>query len=251
MAPTDHAAALRFTYPGDDASVLFDNVTDQAGLTLDKENGIVTGYSDVKSGLSTGATRLFVYGDVRQARDRGLVSRSEGPPAVQGRRPDRHPAPGDLADQRRPGEGQPPPGDPGGHVLRGREEARPAAVGPAARQGGGRGRDTGPADDAVLQPVPAVPVPELRFREGRRASTSTPRPSPPCRTRTPRRTPARRSSTARCTSTTASGTPTARPGRPTPSSRPAGRASWSTGSCSSTRTAAGPRAGPPPATRTS
>ncbi|MGW1323857.1 GH92 family glycosyl hydrolase [Streptomyces antibioticus] len=62
MAPTDHAAALRFTYPGDDASVLFDNVTDQAGLTLDTANGIVTGYSDVKSGLSTGATRLFVYG---------------------------------------------------------------------------------------------------------------------------------------------------------------------------------------------
>lgn len=62
MAPTDHAAALRFTYPGDKASVLFDNVTDQAGLTLDKQNGIVTGYSDVKSGLSTGATRLFVYG---------------------------------------------------------------------------------------------------------------------------------------------------------------------------------------------
>ncbi|MEU1474340.1 GH92 family glycosyl hydrolase [Streptomyces sp. NPDC005760] len=62
MAPTDHAAALRFTYPGDDASVLFDNVTDQAGLTLDKESGTFTGYSDVKSGLSTGATRLFVYG---------------------------------------------------------------------------------------------------------------------------------------------------------------------------------------------
>ncbi|MFJ9902397.1 GH92 family glycosyl hydrolase [Streptomyces sp. NPDC101152] len=62
MAPTDHAAALRFTYPGNDASVLFDNVTEQAGLTLDKQNGTVTGYSDVKSGLSTGATRLFVYG---------------------------------------------------------------------------------------------------------------------------------------------------------------------------------------------
>ncbi|MFF5188410.1 GH92 family glycosyl hydrolase [Streptomyces sp. NPDC000345] len=63
MAPTDHAAALRFTYPGSDASVLFDNVTDQAGLTLDRENATVTGYSDVKSGLSTGATRLFVYGE--------------------------------------------------------------------------------------------------------------------------------------------------------------------------------------------
>jgi predicted alpha-1,2-mannosidase len=62
MTPTDHAAVLRFTYPGDDASVLFDNVTDQAGLTLDKAAGVVTGYSDVKSGLSTGATRLFVYG---------------------------------------------------------------------------------------------------------------------------------------------------------------------------------------------
>ncbi|MBC7274222.1 MAG: glycoside hydrolase family 92 protein [Streptomyces sp.] len=62
MTPTDHAAMLRFTYPGDDASVLFDNVTDQAGLTLDKDSGTFTGYSDVKSGLSTGATRLFVYG---------------------------------------------------------------------------------------------------------------------------------------------------------------------------------------------
>ncbi|KUO12295.1 GH92 family glycosyl hydrolase [Streptomyces sp. DSM 15324] len=63
MAPTDHAAALRFTYPGSAASVLFDNVTDQAGLTLDRASGVVTGYSDVKSGLSTGATRLFVYGE--------------------------------------------------------------------------------------------------------------------------------------------------------------------------------------------
>ncbi|MCW8378268.1 GH92 family glycosyl hydrolase [Streptomyces justiciae] len=62
MAPTDHAAVLRFSYPGDHASVLFDNVTDQAGLTLDKAAGVITGYSDVKSGLSTGATRLFVYG---------------------------------------------------------------------------------------------------------------------------------------------------------------------------------------------
>jgi predicted alpha-1,2-mannosidase len=63
LAPADHAAVLRFTYPGDDASVLFDNVTEQAGLTLDTEHGTVTGYSDVKSGLSTGATRLFVYGE--------------------------------------------------------------------------------------------------------------------------------------------------------------------------------------------
>ncbi|MFI2371812.1 GH92 family glycosyl hydrolase [Streptomyces sp. NPDC018833] len=62
MTPTDHAAMMRFTYPGDDASVVFDNVTKEGGLTLDPANRSFTGFSDVKSGLSTGATRLFVYG---------------------------------------------------------------------------------------------------------------------------------------------------------------------------------------------
>ncbi|MFF1303842.1 GH92 family glycosyl hydrolase [Streptomyces sp. NPDC058307] len=78
MAPTDHAAALRFTYPGDDASVLFDNVTDQAGLTLDQASGTFTGYSDVKSGLSTGATRLFVYGVFDRAVKNGSSSGVKG-----------------------------------------------------------------------------------------------------------------------------------------------------------------------------
>ncbi|MFI1830756.1 GH92 family glycosyl hydrolase [Streptomyces sp. NPDC020412] len=62
LTPTDHAATMRFTYPGDDASVLFDNVTPQGGLALDPATRSFTGYSDVKSGLSTGATRLFVHG---------------------------------------------------------------------------------------------------------------------------------------------------------------------------------------------
>ncbi|MFJ8077329.1 GH92 family glycosyl hydrolase [Streptomyces sp. NPDC096176] len=62
MTPTDHAAMMRFTYPGDDASIIFDNVTKEGGLTLDPATRSFTGYSDVKSGLSTGATRLFVYG---------------------------------------------------------------------------------------------------------------------------------------------------------------------------------------------
>lgn len=61
-ALTDHAAALRFTYPGDDASVLFDDVTDRAGPTLDQASGVATGFSDVKSALSTGATRLPLFG---------------------------------------------------------------------------------------------------------------------------------------------------------------------------------------------
>ncbi|MET9431197.1 GH92 family glycosyl hydrolase [Streptomyces sp. NPDC003036] len=62
IAPADHAAMMRFTYPGADASVVFDNVTDEGGLTLDPASGSFTGFSDVKSGLSTGATRMFVYG---------------------------------------------------------------------------------------------------------------------------------------------------------------------------------------------
>ncbi|MGW1974099.1 GH92 family glycosyl hydrolase [Streptomyces sp. NPDC001889] len=64
VTPTDHAAMMRFTYPGDDASLVLDNVTGDGGLTLDPAAGSFTGYSDVRSGLSTGATRLFVYGVV-------------------------------------------------------------------------------------------------------------------------------------------------------------------------------------------
>ncbi|MFJ5845397.1 GH92 family glycosyl hydrolase [Streptomyces sp. NPDC092903] len=62
MTPTDHAARMRFTYPGKDASMVFDNVSNDGGLTLDPETSSFTGFSDVKSGGSTGATRLFVYG---------------------------------------------------------------------------------------------------------------------------------------------------------------------------------------------
>ncbi|MGW8377192.1 GH92 family glycosyl hydrolase [Streptomyces sp. ODS28] len=62
VTPTDHAAMMRFTFPKDDASLIFDNVNSKGGLRLDAERGVVSGYSDVKSGLSTGATRMFVYG---------------------------------------------------------------------------------------------------------------------------------------------------------------------------------------------
>ncbi|GAA5058824.1 GH92 family glycosyl hydrolase [Thermocatellispora tengchongensis] len=62
IAPADHAAMLRFTYPeGTGAKLIFDNVTDAGGLTLDPAAGVVTGYSDVRSDNSTGATRMFYY----------------------------------------------------------------------------------------------------------------------------------------------------------------------------------------------
>ncbi|MFC0624939.1 GH92 family glycosyl hydrolase [Kribbella deserti] len=66
LAPTDHAAILRFSFAQGNGSLVFDNVSNDGGLTLDPATGVVTGYSDVKSGLSTGAGRLFVYGVVDQ-----------------------------------------------------------------------------------------------------------------------------------------------------------------------------------------
>jgi predicted alpha-1,2-mannosidase len=59
IAPTDHTALFRFTFPGSSSSLIFDNVNDDASLTI--KNGVVTGWSEVRSGLSNGATRMFVY----------------------------------------------------------------------------------------------------------------------------------------------------------------------------------------------
>jgi predicted alpha-1,2-mannosidase len=61
IAPTDHAALFRFTFPDGESNLVFDNVNDDASLTIDQDDGVVTGYSDVRSGLSNGATRMFVY----------------------------------------------------------------------------------------------------------------------------------------------------------------------------------------------
>jgi predicted alpha-1,2-mannosidase len=61
IAPTDHAAMFRFSFPDDHANLVFDNINDQAAVTIDRANGVVSGWSDVRSGLSAGATRLFVY----------------------------------------------------------------------------------------------------------------------------------------------------------------------------------------------
>ncbi|ANZ38091.1 alpha-mannosidase [Lentzea guizhouensis] len=64
IAPTDHAAVFRFTF-NDEAqkNVVFDNVNNSGGLTLDAANGVVTGFSDIRIG-SAGTTRMFVYGKV-------------------------------------------------------------------------------------------------------------------------------------------------------------------------------------------
>ncbi|WP_181308453.1 GH92 family glycosyl hydrolase [Nonomuraea fuscirosea] len=61
IAPADHAALARFTFPGTAAKLVFDNVSNDGGLSLDVSGGVVTGHSDVRSDLSTGATRMYFY----------------------------------------------------------------------------------------------------------------------------------------------------------------------------------------------
>ncbi|MGC1550279.1 MAG: GH92 family glycosyl hydrolase [Rhodanobacter sp.] len=66
MTPTDHAAMFRFSFPGKRGQLVLDNVTRDGDVTLDPSQRSFSGYSDVKSRLSAGATRLFFYATVDQ-----------------------------------------------------------------------------------------------------------------------------------------------------------------------------------------
>ena len=61
ITPSDHAAMFRFTFVGDASNLVFDNKTDNGGIALDPGTRTILGYSDVRSYLSAGATRLFFY----------------------------------------------------------------------------------------------------------------------------------------------------------------------------------------------
>jgi len=63
ITPTDHAAVFRFTFTGKRSQLVFDNLNAHAAVTLDPDHRALQGWSDVKSGLSTGATRIFVYAE--------------------------------------------------------------------------------------------------------------------------------------------------------------------------------------------
>ena len=68
-APTDHAALFRFEFTGDEGNVILDNVDrdeGDSGLTINEAEGTISGWSDVASGLSNGAGRLFVYGTLQR-----------------------------------------------------------------------------------------------------------------------------------------------------------------------------------------
>jgi predicted alpha-1,2-mannosidase len=62
IAPSERAAVFRFRFPRSrDANLLFDNVDKRGGLTLDAATQTLSGYTDTRSGLSNGASRMFVF----------------------------------------------------------------------------------------------------------------------------------------------------------------------------------------------
>lgn len=61
MAPTDHAAIMRFRYPGPEGQLAFDNINDHGRLVIAPDGRSAAGYTDVASTLSTGATRMFIH----------------------------------------------------------------------------------------------------------------------------------------------------------------------------------------------
>ena len=61
IAPTDHAALFRFTFPGGHGNLLFDNTANRGGLRLDARKKTLTAHTWVRSNLSTGARRMYVY----------------------------------------------------------------------------------------------------------------------------------------------------------------------------------------------
>jgi predicted alpha-1,2-mannosidase len=63
LAPADHAAMFRFGFPGP-AAVRFG--VQRGGVRLYAHRGIVAGHTWVRSGLSAGARRMFVYGTFDQ-----------------------------------------------------------------------------------------------------------------------------------------------------------------------------------------
>jgi predicted alpha-1,2-mannosidase len=75
IAPSERAALFRFRFPqGADANLLFDNVDNRGGLTLDAAGQTLSGYTDTRSGLSNGAARMFVYARFDQKwQDSGLL----------------------------------------------------------------------------------------------------------------------------------------------------------------------------------
>nr|WSX74495.1 GH92 family glycosyl hydrolase [Streptomyces sp. NBC_00899] len=80
MAPADHAAVLRFTFPDKGGrKLVFDNVDDRAGLTIDAASGTVSGWSETRT-ISSGMSRMYMYGTFdRPVTGSGMLAQGNRP----------------------------------------------------------------------------------------------------------------------------------------------------------------------------
>ena len=62
LSPTDHGGILRFTFPGNSGSLVFDTVDKNGSFVVDTSAGTVTGWVDNGSDLSVGRSRMFFAG---------------------------------------------------------------------------------------------------------------------------------------------------------------------------------------------
>jgi predicted alpha-1,2-mannosidase len=84
IAPADHSAVFRFTFPGDTGDLLFDNIDNSGGLTFDAAKGTLDGYADHRSGLSTGAGRMYVHAEFDRAPGTATKTTGQGRDNVTG-----------------------------------------------------------------------------------------------------------------------------------------------------------------------
>ncbi|WP_172969008.1 GH92 family glycosyl hydrolase [Sporolactobacillus terrae] len=64
MAATSHASIMRYTFPGTQGNLIFDNLDKHGSLTLHPESQSLEGYSDIKDSATGNMNRMFFYAEL-------------------------------------------------------------------------------------------------------------------------------------------------------------------------------------------
>lgn len=75
IAPTDHGAIMRFTFPDETGWLLFDNTRNRGSVRIDAARRTLTGHTWVRSFSSAGARRMYLHATFDQQPSSGRRSR--------------------------------------------------------------------------------------------------------------------------------------------------------------------------------
>jgi predicted alpha-1,2-mannosidase len=79
LAPTSHAGIAAFTFPGDQGTIVFDQVDDNGRLDIDAD-GTVSGYADYSTGMAAAGPRVYFVAEFdRPVLDSGRFAAGEHP----------------------------------------------------------------------------------------------------------------------------------------------------------------------------